>query len=157
MGQSKGHNINSGNIRVASEVQKGDNISTDVFHITSILGNSSMVYGGRHKQQKDGKLDILGTVNNIFGTNVKRVTKMGEAKLVLWILDIIGVPIYSLAFILNIGTWRGWIMFVIGAMYGVARLFFYVWKNYQDAKLRDLEIKDKEFDFTEKVTREDEE
>jgi hypothetical protein len=95
----------------------------------------------RHKPSDDGKRDILnhnGVYNGVINTGIH---KMEAAKLFLAWFNWVGLPSALLGFIMNIGDWKAWVLFFIGAAFGIARVVFYCVKQYQEAQLREIERK----------------
>lgn len=50
---------------------------------------------------------------------------------------------YGMVILLNIESIKGWILFGIAVLYGLARLLFYCIKQNQERKMRDLDILEK--------------
>ncbi len=75
---------------------------------------------------------------------------MAEAKTFLMFLDSLGVPIFGYTLFINIGELKGFILFAIALLYGIARLIFYVIRNVQETEMRRLKIKEKELDIDER-------
>jgi uncharacterized membrane protein YecN with MAPEG domain len=63
-----------------------------------------------------------------------------EVKILLYLLNF-GYGLYTL---LNIENVKGWILFIIGICYGAARVLFYIIKQNQERRMRELDIKEKE-------------
>lgn len=66
---------------------------------------------------------------------------METAKLLMGIFSALGIPAYILGILWNFGDIKGWLLFVVGFLYAVARLYFYIVRQKQDRKLKDLQIK----------------
>lgn len=82
----------------------------------------------------------------------KRVTKMAEAKALIWVLNFIGFPTAVLGWLLNImpdtkNTVMAWVIGTIGALFLAARLVVYCITSYQNIKIRNYEIKMKEREY----------
>jgi hypothetical protein len=70
--------------------------------------------------------------------------KTMESKSVVWLINYILPSGYGLTILLNIDNVKGVILFVIAVLYGVARLFFYVVKENQDRRMRELDIMERQ-------------
>lgn len=67
--------------------------------------------------------------------------KVETAKLLMGIFSALGIPAYVLGIVWNFGDIKGWLLFIVGFLYAVVRLYFYVVRQKQDQKLKDLQIK----------------
>lgn len=95
----------------------------------------------------------------LYGT-IERTNKMAEVKFGLILLHIIGVPLSVLAFIVNFNTWQGNTIFVFMSIYWVGLIFFRFRskiraekKERSEQRIRDLEEKNKQLDYQERVNR----
>lgn len=100
------------------------------------MGINNNYYGPTGEQQNSSRLLVLPTHN----TTHKPSTKKMEIKILLYLLNF-GYGLYVL---LNIENIKGWILFVIGVLYGSARVLFYIIKQNQERRMRELDIKEKE-------------
>lgn len=71
-------------------------------------------------------------------------TKTMESKLALWLINIVLPSGYGLAILLNIDNVKGIILFIIAVLYGLARLFFYIVKQNQERRMRELDIQERQ-------------
>lgn len=78
---------------------------------------------------------------------------MAESKIVMAILNLIGIPLYGYTLFINIDNAKGWILSGLAILYGIFRLYFYVRKQsnsiireQQDKILKDLDIRHKQLD-----------
>lgn len=72
---------------------------------------------------------------------------MAETKLVAWIFYIVGVPIYIWSMLLNIETWKGDVLFVLGLCLLGLKGYHDIRRNNreerkarQEERLREIEI-----------------
>ena len=66
-----------------------------------------------------------------------------EQKVMSILLNFLLSSGYGMVILLNIQDAKGWILFAIAVLYGLARLFFYCIKQNQERKMRDLDILEK--------------
>lgn len=83
-----------------------------------------------------------GTFNNHI-PNSKQATRRMEAKLILGIFTGLGITSYIWAVILNIGSWKGDVLFGIAVLFGILKVLRYGMKTWQDYRMRELEIREK--------------
>lgn len=149
MGQAERHTINSRNLHPVTQVQEVSKVGGMVLRNTGKLGTGGMGTGNGHKQQESGKQSISDSSNGIFRTTIKRLQAMAEAKGLMLFLDALGVPVYLWALIASIGDVRSVILFLLGVLYAVVRVIFMAVKNFQEAKLRQLDIREREIEVHE--------
>jgi len=72
---------------------------------------------------------------------------MAETKIVAWLFYLIGVPVYIWSMLLNIETWKGDVLFVLGLLLLGLKAYHDIQKNNreerkarQEEKLRQIEI-----------------
>lgn len=146
MGQAKRHAVSTGNLRVAAKVQERSNVGGHVLRSPHRLGGLGMGDGVGHKQQTCGKQSFFSACICFVGTNVKRLKAMAEAKGLIFFLDLFGVPIYLWTLLTSIGDVRAVVLTVLAMIYAVIRVVFMAIKNYQEAKLRQLDIREREIE-----------
>lgn len=80
-----------------------------------------------------------------------------DIKLIAVVLRYLGIPVYFLGIIENYGTWKGGVLFVIAAFYGVARLIAFISREW-DAKVhRKIRIDNERIDLENRRKRQKEE
>ncbi len=151
MGQNQRRSFSANNLSGSSENKAINLVPIDIFSHSSGLGDNSMGSTSGHKQQSDGKLVIPNISSGVIGTAIKRVNKMAETKFLALVLNYVGLPVYLFALAINIENWKGWILTGIAVLYGVARLIFYCVKQWQEAKMRNIDLREKEFELKEKM------
>lgn len=150
MGQAERPFNDNGHLRPVTKVQKSNQVAASILTHPGRLGSGGVGNKSGHKQQTGGKQPVSITGNSLYGSTIKRLTAMAEAKTILMFLDFLGVPVFAYAFLLNIGDLKGYVLFSIAVLYGIARLVFYVIKGVQDAQLRRLDIREREIDVDER-------
>ncbi len=72
---------------------------------------------------------------------------MAEAKVIVWLLYIIGIPVYAYAILLNIETWKSDLLFGLAVIMVIMKGFYEYQKNNreqrkarQEEMLRQIEI-----------------
>lgn len=108
------------------------------------MGNYSTNHGKGREQFNDSRLLILPNPIHSDPEPYKPPTKAMESKLMIWLFNYILPSGYGLTILLNIDNVKGVILFVIAVLYGVARLFFYVVKQNQDRRMRELDIQERQ-------------
>lgn len=114
------------------------------------MGNSVADHQFGHQQSEGHQLSFFDIPNNVVMDKHQRILRMAESKLIMHLLNILGIPLYGYTLFTLWNTTQGWILFFIAALFGIAKLFFYVRRQFQaihkdtqEAALRDLEIKKK--------------
>ena len=72
-------------------------------------------------------------------TTVKRV----EVKIVMAAIMATGLVSYILGVVYNMGTWRGNVLFVLGAAFMLIRICVYMAKAYQDYRIKEFELEER--------------
>jgi hypothetical protein len=149
MGQAERHAIHSRNLHPATKVPQVAKVGGMVLRNTGKLGSGSMGTGNGHKQQESGKQSIPDTSNGFLRTTIKRFQAMAEAKGLMLFVDAVGGSVYLCALFAYIGDVRSIILFLLGVLYAVVRVIFMAVKNFQEAKLRQLDIREREIEVHE--------
>lgn len=97
----------------------------------------------RREQHQGSGLYVLDGSKHYQSTTNKNPTKLMEAKLLMWLFTILPTTGYGLVILLNIDNVKGIILFIIAVLYGLARLVFYVIKQIQERRMRELDIREK--------------
>ena len=69
---------------------------------------------------------------------------MANIKALVWLSNMLGYPLYGYVFFLFINTWKADLLFFIAVLHALARLYFYIRKNWQGVTITDIEIEEKE-------------
>lgn len=70
-----------------------------------------------------------------------------EGKLIMWILAFVGVPSYLWGLLLNIGTWKADVLFIVSLIFSVIYSVFLVRKLIDMDTMRKMRIKRDKRDF----------
>lgn len=103
------------------------------------MGNHSSDSQKGRKPHNDSGLLILP--NPIY--NNSSPIKPSKKRMARIIIDYLFPSAYGLVLLLNVGDVKGLILFVIAVLYGAARLFFYIVRQNQDRRMRELDIQEK--------------
>lgn len=104
------------------------------------MGANNNYYGPTGKQQNSSGLLVLPAGEHSHNKTHKPSTKKMEIKILLYLLNF-GYGLYTF---LNIENVKGWILFIIGILYGGARVVFYIIKQNQDRRMRELDIQERQ-------------
>ncbi len=107
------------------------------------MGDTRAINGQGRQSHNDSGLHVLSNPIYSDPEPIKRLKKKMEPKLILWGINYILPFGYGLTVLLNIDNVKGVILFIIAVLYGIARLIFYVIKQNQDRRMRELEIREK--------------
>jgi uncharacterized membrane protein len=107
------------------------------------MGNNSSDFKPRREQPNGRGLSLLYNTEHHNPKPIKPFTQRMESKLLMWLITIVPTYIYGLVILLNIDNVKGVILFAIAVLYGLARLFFYVIKQNQERRMRELDIREK--------------
>jgi len=103
------------------------------------MGSNMPKYNkGRQQYTGSGLYVLPNPIHNPSAT-IKPSKKRME-KIIIWAFN----TGYGAIVLLNIENVKGIILFVIAVLYGIARLFFYVVKQNQDRRMRELDILEKQ-------------
>jgi len=108
------------------------------------MGNNRSNGGQGRKQYIDSRLLVLPNPIHNNPKPYNPFKKTMESKVMLWLVNYILPSGYGLTILLNIDNIKGVILFVIAVLYGVGRLFFYVIKQNQDRRMRELDIMERQ-------------
>lgn len=109
------------------------------------MGDNSANFESRREQYNDSRLFVLSGLKYNPNPNLKPFNNRME-KLIWNCINIFFPTGYGLVLLLNIDNIKGIILFIIAVLYGIARLFFYVVKQNQERRMRELEIEEKKRD-----------
>jgi hypothetical protein len=107
------------------------------------MGSNSSGFGPRREQANGSGLYVLDGSKHYRSTTYKNPTKLMESKLFIWLFTVLPPTGYSLIILLNIDNIKGFILFIVAILYGIARLIFYVIKQNQERRMRELDIREK--------------
>lgn len=107
------------------------------------MGSNSSGLGPRRKQVNGSGLYVLDKSEYYKSTTYKNPTKLMGPKLLMWLVTILPTTGYGLVVLLNIDNIKGIVLFIVAVMYGLARLYFYIIKQNQERRMRELDIREK--------------
>lgn len=107
------------------------------------MGNNSSDFKPRPEQSNGSGLSVLYNSEYHDPKPIKPFTPRMESKILMWLITVVPASGYGLVILLNIDNVKGVILFVIAVLYGLARLFFYVIKQNQERRMRELDIREK--------------
>jgi hypothetical protein len=107
------------------------------------MGNNSSDFKQGRERLNGRGLSILYNPEHHNPKPIKPFTQRMESKLLMWLITVVPTYGYGLVILLNIDNVKGVILFVIAVLYGLARLCFYIIKQNQDRRMRELDIKEK--------------
>jgi hypothetical protein len=111
------------------------------------MGNNSSAFKPGREQLNGRGLSVLYNPEYNPNPTIKPLTKRMESKLLMWVITILPSSGYGLLILLNIDNVKGVILFVVAVLYGIARLCFYVIKQNQERRMRELDIKERQRAF----------
>ena len=79
---------------------------------------------------------------------VHQRNKMAESKIALFILNMLLPPMYIYAFIVNIDNIKSTILFILALIFSCVRFYFYVIKEKQMTRKRDMELEQQAKDLS---------
>lgn len=79
----------------------------------------------------------------------KRIVSMAEAKILIWVLNYVGLPMAFLGWLLNtlpstMNSWTASVIGVLGIFFLAAKLVVYCITSYQNIKMKNLHFKSEE-------------
>lgn len=111
-----------------------------------MLGNSNNNNQGRAKSPNSGEYFVADTGRYYRYPIIKTTTKRME-KLLLTLLNYVGWPTFILGVLANmrvliLDSWKATTLFIIAALFGLAKLFFFCVKQWQLYLYRRRQLKD---------------
>lgn len=104
------------------------------------MGNNSNNTPFKRQQSGNSQLLILSGADGINHSPNKPFKKKMETKLILYLFNF-G---YGLITLLNIENVKGWMLFAVGIVYGIARVVFYIIEKNQKRRLTELDIQERQ-------------
>lgn len=126
------------------KVQEGGIPYTIFFINKARMGNHSAGFQPGREQHNGVGLHVLRSSEYYHLPTPK---KSMEAKIIGWIFTGLFVGGYPLAVWWNLGSWKSFILFLIMAAWGIAKLYYYCVRQNQRKRLTELEIKERERDL----------
>jgi hypothetical protein len=83
----------------------------------------------------------------------KRVIKMAQIKWTLILCDMLGIPVAFLGIISNMDNIRSTILFIVGLIYIMTRLYFFVIQRGQAVRQKEIELWHQEQDKIERIEK----
>lgn len=108
------------------------------------MGSSSMGYKRGHQQQQSNRLPLFALPGGLPLDIYKRVERMAEVKIMALIGNFLGYPLLGYTIWMNLQSWKADILFVLSGLFLAVKIYFYVRKQMQDIKSRDLSLMKKE-------------
>lgn len=84
---------------------------------------------------------------------IKRVFKMATLKWSLIIADILGIPIWMIGIVSNMDNIRSAILFILGLMYVMTRMYFFVIQKKQAIREKEIDLWNKEQDKQDRIKK----
>ena len=117
------------------------------------MGSDSNNNKFKHQQQLSDRLPIS---NLLGGVGFTINTRMVEIKLILSALNFMGFSLYTYLLFINLDNVKGWILMIIGGMFGLAKLFFYIVRQKQAVRKERHEQSVREYEHRERLLRQQE-
>lgn len=114
------------------------------------MGDRSNNNFGRHKQQQGDRLAVPGVSFDLGHSDDKRNKRMAEAKIILFLANWIGYPLYIFAFIANLDNVKSAILFICAVLFFMVRTYFYIIKSKQQVREKEFDLKEKELNVMER-------
>lgn len=106
-----------------------------------------------HKQYPDSGMALYNNSNDMQLLNVKRVDKMAQIKLMWLLCDFFGIPITLMGIIANIDNIKSIVLAILSVCYLLIRGYYYIKKEQQKLKEKDLDLWNKEEDKKERMRK----
>lgn len=85
-------------------------------------------------------LDVFGSGSLFnFQTTIKRL----EVKIIMSAIMATGLVSYILGVVYNMGTWRGNVLFVLGAAFMLIRICVYLARAWQDYRIKEFDLEER--------------
>lgn len=104
------------------------------------MGDSNNYHEYKRQQPNNSQLFVLSGFDGVNHSPHKPIKKKMETKLILTLFNF-G---YGLITLLNIENVKGWMLFAVGIVYGIARVAFYIIEKNQKRRLTELDIQERQ-------------
>lgn len=104
-----------------------------------------------YKQREGSGMAFYSAVIDMQLPYYKRVIQMAQIKWALLICDILGIPTTILGIAANLNNVRSTILFFVALLYLMCRTYFYVVKQKQSVREKDIELWHKEQDKQDRI------
>lgn len=119
-------------------------------HNQVVMGDHSSNNFGRHKQQQGHRLAVPGVPFDLGHSDANRNKRMAETKIILFLANWIGYPLYIFAFISNLDNVKSTILFICAVLFFMVRTYFYIIKSKQSVREKEFDLKEKELTVMER-------
>lgn len=114
------------------------------------MGNNIARNGGLHKSKGRNRHYFLPVHFDLGLSGIKGSIGMAETKILMLMLNVIGFPVFGFA-LLYVGAdfkaWSLWGLALIFAIYKCVHAHLHAVKMNQENKLREMELKEKEYNL----------
>jgi hypothetical protein len=157
MGQGERFDVRDNINGNSSEIQEFTTLGSTFLHSKNSMGGSGSIQWEKYKRSEAGKLIMVGNSNGYSSIKHKRLTDMAAIKMIIFLADFLGIPLFITTFLLSIGDVKAVVLFIIAVVYGIARTVVYIIKQIQEIKLRNIRIRERDFEVDEKIENADHE
>lgn len=99
------------------------------------------------KQYSNNQGIIYGLPSDLFVLALKRVSKMAEAKFVIMLSYIVGVPLGILGIVTNMDSWKSTALFIVMMVYWMGMVYFRFRRQRRLERKEEMELKDQALDL----------
>lgn len=111
------------------------------------MGRDKFHNRNKHIELNHYGYPVLSVDRNYFMDLLKRVNRMAEIKILVWLSNLLGIPILGYTIWITWYSWKTDVLFVLSGVYLIAKIYFYIKKNNQSIRMTDLDIREKEKDL----------
>lgn len=119
-------------------------------HNQAIMGDHSKNNFGRFQQERSNRLAFRGVPLDLDDSDANRNKRMAETKIILFLANWIGYPLYIFAFISNLDNVKSTILFICAVLFFMVRTYFYIIKSKQQVREKEFDLKEKELNAMER-------
>lgn len=114
------------------------------------MGDHSKNNFGRFQQQRSDRLAFRRIPIDLDDSDANRNKRMAETKIILFLANWIGYPLYIFAFISNLDNVKSTILFICAVLFFMVRTYFYIIKSKQSVREKEFDLKEKELNAMER-------
>ncbi len=103
-----------------------------------------------HKQFTFNKGNISPLPFDMLSLAIKRVAKMAEIKIGLVLVYLIGVPMWTFAFITNLDSWKSAALFIVMMIYWMGVIWFKFRRSRRLERKEEMELRQQELELSER-------
>lgn len=105
-----------------------------------MFSNRGYISKNGTKSLHDSERTLFNSLKRGRYINIERNLRRMETKLIITVINVLGITSYVSAIILNIGSWKADILWGLAVLFGIVKFIRYSLKTWQDYRRGEIEI-----------------